>query len=143
MNKEKLTELVYINLGRASMCWSEIPKGVFDSTTAAELGKEIMDAIEEYTNKKPSYYTSRNITVEDIHQIHREMLENERNEEMERKYIAAIDQIIANRDYTGQDDDNNPTFRYKGIYYTLDKDFKKILEEKIERPPHWWWSNLG
>jgi hypothetical protein len=48
MDKEKLTELVYINLGRASMCWSEIPKGVFDSTKAAELGEEIMDAIEKY-----------------------------------------------------------------------------------------------
>ena len=47
MNKEKLTELIYINLGQASMCWSEIPKGVFDSTKAAELGQEIMDAIEK------------------------------------------------------------------------------------------------
>jgi hypothetical protein len=192
MNKEKLTELVYINLGRASMCWSEIPKGVFDSTKAAELGKEIMDAIEKYVeedkepegsgsladylkdeiakykdvptvvvnqesewqrrkrlevmketkmNPNPSHYASRNITVEEIHQIHKEMMENERNEEMEMKYGAAVNQIIANKDYTGHDDNGNPTFRYKGIYYTLDKDFKKILEEKIERPD-WWWNDL-
>jgi uncharacterized protein YutD len=180
MDKEKLTELVYINLGRASMCWSEIPKGVFDSTKAAELGKEIMDAIEKYIeedkepgwsdpmiehldreekesewqrrkrlevmkeakmNPNPSHYASRNITVEEIHQIHKEMMENERNKETEIKYSAAIDQIRANKDYTGQDDNGNPTFRYKGIYYTLDKDFKKILEEKIERPD-WWWNDL-
>jgi hypothetical protein len=52
--KEKLTELVYINLGRASMCWSDIPSGVFDSTKAAELGKEIMDAIDKYIeNSQP------------------------------------------------------------------------------------------
>jgi hypothetical protein len=46
--KEKLKEIVYINLGQASMCWSDIPSGVFDSTKAAELGKEIMDAIDKY-----------------------------------------------------------------------------------------------
>jgi hypothetical protein len=181
MDKEKLTELVYINLGRASMCWSDIPSGVFDSTKAAELGKEIMEAVEKYVeaqeetpgwsdpmmemldreekesewqrrrrlevmkeakmNPNPAHYASRNITVEEIHQIHKEMMENERNEEMERKYSAAIDQIKANKDYTGHDDNGNPTFRYKGIYYTLDKDFKKILEEKIERPD-WWWNGL-
>lgn len=180
MDKEKLTELVYINLGRASMCWSEIPKGVFDSTKAAELGKEIMDAIEKYIeedkepgwsdpmiehldreekesewqrrkrlevmkeakmNPNPAHYASRNITVEEIHQIHKEMMENERNKETEIKYSAAIDQIRANKDYTGLDENGNPTFRYKGIYYTLDKDFKKILEEKIERPD-WWWNDL-
>ena len=48
MNKEKLREIIFISLGRASMCWSEIPRGVFDSTTAAELGEEIVKAIEEY-----------------------------------------------------------------------------------------------
>jgi hypothetical protein len=188
MDKDKLTELVYINLGQASMCWSEIPKGVFDSTKAAELGKEIMDAIEKYKENKepgwnnplvdyldweeeyrkkemkneesewqrrrrlevmkeakmnpnPAHYASRNITVEEIHQIHKEMMENERNKETEIKYSAAIDQIRANKDYTGLDENGNPTFRYKGIYYTLDKDFKKILEEKIERPD-WWWNDL-
>jgi hypothetical protein len=182
MDRDKLTELVYINLGRASMCWSEIPKGGFDSTKAAELGKEIMDAIEKYVedkepgwnnplvdfldweenynkesewqrrrrlevmkeakmNPNPAHYASRNITVEEIHQIHKEMMKNERNEEMEMKYGAAIDQIVANKDYTGHDDNGNPTFRYKGIYYTLDKGFKKILEEKIERPD-WWWNGL-
>ena len=52
MNKEELTELVYINLGRASMCWSEIPKGVFDSTKAANLGKEIMEAVDKYINEQ-------------------------------------------------------------------------------------------
>ena len=245
MNKEKLTELVYINLGRASMCWSEIPRGVFDSTKAAELGQEIMDAIEKYVeeDKEPggsgsladylkdeiakykdvptvavnkesewqkrrrleamktavvsdtpvsswmneyreeyyalltsgmmfefyptftggwdhdkyafchhnrfkkgnaqdsAHYSSREITVEEIHQIHKEMMENERNKETEIKYSAAIDQIRANKDYTGLDDNGNPTFRYRGIYYTLDKDFKKILEEKIEKPD-WWWNDL-
>jgi hypothetical protein len=48
MNKEKLREIIFISLGRASMCWSEVPRGVFDSTTAAELGEEIVKAIEEY-----------------------------------------------------------------------------------------------
>ena len=51
MNKEELRELVYINLGQASMCWSEWPTGVFQSTKAVELGKEIMEAIDEYVER--------------------------------------------------------------------------------------------
>jgi hypothetical protein len=188
MNKEKLTELVYINLGRASMCWSDIPKGVFDSTKAAELVKEIMEAVEKYIeedkeeqkkhivdimeaderdglyreekesewqrrrrldvmeearmNPNPAHYESREITVEDIHKIHRDMMEKERTEDMERTYRIVIDEIKLCADFTGVDDNGNPTFRYKGVYYTLDKSFKKILEERIERPPHWWWDAL-
>jgi hypothetical protein len=187
MDKEKLTELVYINLGRASMCWSDIPSGVFDSTKAAELGKEIMEAVERYIedkeeqkkhivdimeaderdglyreekesewqrrrrldvmkearmNPNPAHYESREITVEDIHKIHRDMMEKERTEEMERTYRIVIDEIKLCADFTGVDDNGNPTFRYKGVYYTLDKSFKKILEERIERPPHWWWDAL-
>jgi len=174
MTKDKLEELIYISLGRVSMCWSEIPKGVFDSTRAAELGRELLKAIEEYTkeeagwsdpmiehldreekesewqrkkrlevmkeasmNPNPANYESREITVEDIHKIHREMIEKERTDEMERTYGVVIDEIKLNGDFTGMDDSNNPTFRYKGVYYTLDSSFKKILEERIERPPHW------
>lgn len=93
-------------------------------------------------NPNPVHYESREITVEDIHKIHRDMMEKERTEEMERTYGVIIDEIISNKDFTGMDDNSNPTFRYKGVYYTLDKDFKKILEERIERPPHWWWDTL-
>ena len=52
MTREKLSELVFISLGRASMCWSELPKGTFDSTTAVQLGVEIMKAIDEYLEDK-------------------------------------------------------------------------------------------
>ena len=88
-------------------------------------------------NPNPVHYESREITVEDIHKIHREMMEKERTEEMERTYGVVIDEIKFNGDFTGLDDNGNPTFRYKGVYYTLDSSFKKILEERIERPPHW------
>ena len=93
-------------------------------------------------NPNPASYESREITVEDIHKIHREMMEKERTDEMERAYGVVIDEIVDNKDFTGMDDNGNPTFRYKGIYYTLDQDVKKILEERIERPPHWWWDAL-
>jgi hypothetical protein len=93
-------------------------------------------------NPNPAHYESREITVEDIHKIHRDMMEKERTEEMERTYSVVIDEVKLNGDFTGMDDNNNPTFRYKGVYYTLDNSFKKILEERIERPPHWWWDAL-
>jgi hypothetical protein len=93
-------------------------------------------------NPNPAHYESREITVEDIHKIHRDMMEKERTDEMERTYGVVIDEIKLNGDFTGMNDNNNPTFRYKGVYYTLDNSFKKILEERIERPPHWWWDAL-
>jgi len=34
MNKEQLQKIVFEALGEASMCWSEIPQGVFESTRA-------------------------------------------------------------------------------------------------------------
>jgi hypothetical protein len=34
-------ELLFQGLGEASMCWSEIPSGVFNSTRAKEIGDEI------------------------------------------------------------------------------------------------------
>ncbi len=43
----KFNELVYEHLGRASMCWSESPKGTFDSTTASELGRDIINKHEQ------------------------------------------------------------------------------------------------
>lgn len=50
MTAEKLKEIIFQNLGAASMCWSEIPKGVFDGTKAEKLGIEIMEAITFYIN---------------------------------------------------------------------------------------------
>lgn len=175
MNKEKLTELVYINLGRASMCWSEIPKGVFDSTRAAELGKEIMEAVEKYIeedkepgwnnplvdyldweekynkesewqrrrrlevmkeakmNPDPNHYTSKDITVEEIHQVHKEIADREEEQLIER--------IVTKNDIVGVDG-NNPMLRLDGIYYTLDPSFQKILKREIHRGGHWWWDAL-
>ena len=57
MTKEKLREIIFVNLGQASMCWSEWPTGVFNSEKAVELGEEIMKAIDEYIeeDKEPGW----------------------------------------------------------------------------------------
>jgi len=55
-----IAETVFQGLGEASMCWSERPKGVFDSTNAKRIGNEIMQAISE---EKNSIYTERNLCV--------------------------------------------------------------------------------
>lgn len=142
MNKEKLTELVYINVGRASMCWSEIPKGVFDSTRAAELGKEIMEAIEKYVeeDKEPGWVDPM-MEMLDREEKESEWQKRKRLEVMKEagkvkvaQEMAEVEEVVAGQDFTGRDKAGNPTFRHKGIYYTLDKDFKKILEKKIQRP---------
>jgi len=48
MSDAKFRELVGIAIGEASMCWSEIPSGVFDSARA----KELVDRICAYKNRK-------------------------------------------------------------------------------------------
>lgn len=48
MSDAKFRELVGIAIGEASMCWSEMPSGVFDSTRA----KEIVDRICAYKDRK-------------------------------------------------------------------------------------------
>lgn len=48
MTIEKLKEIIFMNLGAASMCWSETPKGVFNSTKAEKLGHEILEAMACY-----------------------------------------------------------------------------------------------
>ncbi len=35
-------ELIMVAIGEASMCWSETPKGVFDSDKAAAIGKKLL-----------------------------------------------------------------------------------------------------
>lgn len=34
-------ELIFTALGEASMCWSETPSGVFDSTRAQQIGEKL------------------------------------------------------------------------------------------------------
>lgn len=38
-------ELIMTAMGEASMCWSETPTGVFDSTKAAQIGKKLLEDI--------------------------------------------------------------------------------------------------
>lgn len=42
-----LENKVFEALGEATMCWSETPKGVFDSTKAKEIGSRLMKDIQE------------------------------------------------------------------------------------------------
>lgn len=44
MGEDNFEELVGIAIGEASMCWSETPKGVFDSTRAAEIAAKLTNA---------------------------------------------------------------------------------------------------
>ena len=46
---DKFRELVGIAIGEASMCWSEIPNGIFDSTRAKKLVDRICN---HYDRKK-------------------------------------------------------------------------------------------
>lgn len=43
---KELEKLVYQALGEASMCWSQVPKGIFQSNKAVEIGKKLINAIQ-------------------------------------------------------------------------------------------------
>lgn len=44
--KEKLETLIFVALGEASMCWSETPKGIFNSDKAKLVGEKLVEDIE-------------------------------------------------------------------------------------------------
>jgi hypothetical protein len=48
---DELKALVFQALGQASMCWSEGPKGTFDSAQAKNIGDELITAIKQYNQK--------------------------------------------------------------------------------------------
>lgn len=41
-----LNDIVFQAIGEASMCWSEVPTGVFDSTRAKKIADELISKIE-------------------------------------------------------------------------------------------------
>lgn len=45
---DELTELIGTKIGEASMCWDQVPGGVFDSQRAKEIVEEILSAINQY-----------------------------------------------------------------------------------------------
>lgn len=42
---EEIEPRLFAALGMASMCWSEVPTGVFDSKRVQEIGNELLDII--------------------------------------------------------------------------------------------------
>lgn len=44
---EEIKKIIFTNIGAASMCWSETPKGEFESTRAIKLGDEIYNKFKE------------------------------------------------------------------------------------------------
>ena len=55
LRKAKMREAVCLTIGQASMCWSEIPKGVFQDTEATRLVDELMAVIEQYAQEGIKY----------------------------------------------------------------------------------------
>lgn len=47
----ELVSMIFQALGQASMCWSETPKGIFDSTKAQEIGENLVNDITNHLNK--------------------------------------------------------------------------------------------
>jgi len=46
MKKEHKTA-IFMALGEASMCWSEIPKGIFDSEKCERIGNELINKLKQ------------------------------------------------------------------------------------------------
>jgi hypothetical protein len=47
----ELVSMIFHALGQASMCWSETPKGIFDSTKAQEIGDNLVNEITNHLKK--------------------------------------------------------------------------------------------
>lgn len=48
MDNSMLREMVFLALGKVSMCWSETPKGVFNDERAVQIGEELLQSIDAY-----------------------------------------------------------------------------------------------
>lgn len=47
---EHIRELVHLSIGRASMCWSEFPRGTFNDEMAAAIANNLIAEIEKQIN---------------------------------------------------------------------------------------------
>jgi len=47
-----IKEKIFLALGEVSVCWSEIPNGIFDSTKAVQIGETLYNDIEKYIISK-------------------------------------------------------------------------------------------
>jgi len=45
--KDRIREKVFQAIGEASMCWSETPKGIFESSRAEKIGEELLSDIKQ------------------------------------------------------------------------------------------------
>ena len=113
MNREKLREIIFVNLGQASMCWSEWPTGVFQSAKAVELGEEIMKAIDEYVeeDKEPGW---NNPLVDFLDWEERYYKESEWQRRKRIEVMKEAEKV------------EEPVRKFK-----LDDSFKKALEEAV------------
>lgn len=49
---DKIREQVFMAVGEASMCWSETPNGVFDSTRASQIAERILNMMPPFELNK-------------------------------------------------------------------------------------------
>ncbi len=63
---ENLKTKVFEALGTASMCWTETPKGVFDSTECQKIGDALWEAIEKKQNEVNSKPWLGNATTAEL-----------------------------------------------------------------------------
>jgi len=52
MERKEIEHKIYESIGEASMCWSEIPKGVFDDVEANRIGLELMTLVDKLIAEK-------------------------------------------------------------------------------------------
>lgn len=62
---EKIKQAIYEALGAASMCWSETPKGTFDSTKANEIGEDLIQKLYPELPQKEETFMDRLIKERD------------------------------------------------------------------------------
>lgn len=62
--KENIEKEIFITLGEVSMCWSEKPKGIFESEKAKEIGERLIKLIKENETTKLGLATTSELIYE-------------------------------------------------------------------------------
>lgn len=136
-------ELVGVCIGRASVCWSELPKGVFDSAEAKKLVDEIVDWHGHEMNNSANYHCPEFLSNESgtvschkdfqaENNLLRAAFDNaDRMIRGQQEWILRLNAVLKEADAVIEEyynhDDGSPLFRYKGLHDTQKK-IRGVLE---------------
>jgi ATP-dependent exoDNAse (exonuclease V) beta subunit len=123
---EEIKTIIGEAVGEASMCWSEIPKGIFESDKASKIVDKVLEKLTALINDKDKTIAELYERLQDVEDTHIRLgdLSAWRKVGIEKGYWAYFKDIII-KEYLGTDEGS--------VYQDYTKLKKNIIKEEQER----------